>query len=478
MSISTLSLIIRKTRKDLFRERLSRVIVIVVLLFSIASIVVAFSKYSDSRASVEEYRQETRKNWESRPDKHPHRMAHYGYLVFRLAHPLQIFDVGLDDFLGNVIFLEAHKQNTANLSEAGSSGTLVRFGSFTSAFILQTIVPLILLFLGFGLVAREREDATLKLLNVQGLSSRTILWGKVIGLWQFSLLFLLPLFPVVFVATTLLNVVGWSDVLIRLLLLLPAYMAFYFFVSSITVVISAISRNATMALVSLIGCWLLLILFLPKIIQFAAQNIYPTPSRVAFETEVERDVLKVGDSHNPDDPHFKHIKDSLLAKYHVKTTDELPINYGGIIMKEGERISAAIYADHLRSLHEQYNRQQRLTDLFGFINPAISIRSLSMSASGTDYQAYAEFQLQAERYRYKLAQHMNNLQIEHISNVKGKEPAIISKSNWQEFPDFHYSFVPLKYSIAQQCVSILALALWLIVSCALVEFTAKKLQLI
>jgi ABC-2 type transport system permease protein len=68
-------------------------------------------------------------------------MAHYGYLVFRIGHPLNIFDNGLDDYLGNVIFLEAHKQNTANLSEAGSSGTLLRFGLSAVLLFCRVLFP-------------------------------------------------------------------------------------------------------------------------------------------------------------------------------------------------------------------------------------------------------------------------------------------------------------------------------------------------
>ena len=147
---SNLQLVINKTRKELLLERRNKLLVASIILFSLLSIGVSFFNYSDTYHQVLEYRKETRKNWENRPDKHPHRMAHYGYLVFRSSHPLQIFDSGLDYYFGNMIFLEAHKQNTANLSEAGSSGVLVRFGSFSSAFILQAIVPLILVFLGFG----------------------------------------------------------------------------------------------------------------------------------------------------------------------------------------------------------------------------------------------------------------------------------------------------------------------------------------
>ncbi|WET50870.1 DUF3526 domain-containing protein [Chryseobacterium indologenes] len=481
MPLSNLKLIVRKTRQDLFKSKQNLLIAVTVLLFCFLSIGIGFTKYSETYSKVKEYRKETRENWEHRPDKHPHRMAHYGYLVFRIGHPLSIFDNGLDDYLGNVIFLEAHKQNTANLSEAGSSGVLVRFGAFSAAFILQVIVPLIILFLGFGLIAREREDATLKLLTVQGASPRAILWGKTLGLWQFSLLFMIPLFPIILGIVLMTESSNFTDVVSRILVLFPAYMIFYFFFSTLTVLISAKSKSSSSALISLIGSWLILVIFLPKGIQFAAQNLYPTPSRIAFETKVEEDIMKVGDSHNPEDPHFKHIKDSLLAKFHVKTTDELPINYGGIVMKEGERISAKLYTDHLKKLQDQYNQQQKLNEIFGFINPVMAIKNLSMTASGTDYFAYRQFQNQAEEYRYKLAQRMNDLQIEHISNLKpgkGEKPAMVSKENWQKFPDFQYEFTSIKESVSNQNLPLATIIFWLFACVIMVELSAKKLKLI
>lgn len=481
MAFSHLKLIVRKTRQDLFKGRQNLLIVVTVLLFCFLSIGIGFTKYGENYSKVKEYRKETRENWEHRPDKHPHRMAHYGYLVFRIGHPLSIFDNGLDDYLGNVIFLEAHKQNTANLSEAGSSGILVRFGAFSSAFILQAIVPLIILFLGFGLIVREREDATLKILTVQGASPKAIFWGKILGLWQFSLVFLIPVIPVVLLMGIWTEDSDFSDILSRTGVIFPAYMIYYFFFSTLTVLISAQSKASSSALISLIGSWLVLVIFLPKGIQFAAQNLYPTPSRIAFETQVEEDVLKIGDSHNSDDPHFKHIKDSLLVKYNVKTTDELPVNYGGIVMKEGERISTKLYVDHLKKLQNQYQQQQKLNEIFGFINPVMAIKNLSMTASGTDYFAYRQFQNQAESYRYKLAQQMNDLQIEHISNIKPKEgekPASVGHENWQKFPDFQYEFTSLKESLSHQFLSLAAIIFWLLACVLMIELSAKNLKLI
>ncbi|MCJ8152700.1 DUF3526 domain-containing protein [Chryseobacterium sp. SSA4.19] len=481
MTISILRLIITKTRRDLLKERQNLLIAVIVLLFCMLSMGVGYIKYEETGTRIQKYRKEVREHWEDRPAKHPHRMAHYGYLVFRTGHPLSIFDNGLDDYLGNVIFLEAHKQNTANLSEAGSSGILVRFGAFTSAFILQCIVPLIILFLGFGLISREREDATLKILSTQGASGRDIVWGKILGLWQFSLLFLLPVLPVIFLVTLMSGATSWEDIGIRLLMLMPAYMVYYFFMSSLTVLLSAYSKSSSLALVNLIGCWLLLVIFIPKGVQFAAQNLYPSPSRIAFEMALEQDIMKAGDSHNPDDPHFKKIKDSLLTRYKVDKTDDLPFNYSGLVMKEGEKISSKIYIRHQEKLQETYHRQQQFTDFSAFLDPVIAIKNFSMTAAGTDFYAYSRFQEQAEEYRYQMAQRLNDLQIGQISNIKpekGGPPAIVKSENWKKFPDFNYRYTPVSESIREQWMPAASLLFWLLISVCVIETGGRNLKLI
>lgn len=481
MKKSTLQLIIRKTRQDLMKGKQNLLICMTVLLFCLLSIGAGFTKYTETNAQVKEYRKQVREQWEHRPAKHPHRMAHYGYLVFRMAHPLSIFDNGMDDYLGNVIFLEAHKQNSANLSEAGSSGILVRFGTFSSAFILQCIVPLIILFSGFGLIAQERENATLKILITQGASGTTIVRGKILGLWQFSLLFLLPVLPVVLVTAMMSGISGWDDLTVRLLVILLGYMIYYFFISTLTVLVSAVSRSSSLALVCLIGSWLLLVIFFPKGIQFAAQNLYPVPSRIAFETVLEKDILKAGDSHNPDDPHFNKIKDSLLVRYNVKSTNELPFNYSGFVMKEGERISSQIYIRHQKELEETFASQQRFSELSAFIDPLMAVKNVSMTASGTDYFSYTRFQKQAEEYRYRLAQKMNDLQIEKISNIKpekGGPAAIVDAGNWKKFPDFSYRYVSFRESFAGQWIPAAALVFWLALCLIMIEIAGRNLKLI
>ncbi|WP_260446702.1 DUF3526 domain-containing protein, partial [Elizabethkingia anophelis] len=53
-----------------------------------------------------------------------------------------------------------------------------------------------------------------------------------------------------------------------------------------------------------------------------------------------------------------------------------------------------------------------------FINPFLAIRNLSMALTGSDFNSYTSYQEQVENYRYQLAQLMNKLQMENISNKK------------------------------------------------------------
>ncbi|NJL77177.1 MAG: hypothetical protein HC892_21340 [Saprospiraceae bacterium] len=53
---------------------------------------------------AQHYSQEVRERWEASPDKHPHRMAHYGYVAFREKYPLSFFDFGMDAYTGKSVF--------------------------------------------------------------------------------------------------------------------------------------------------------------------------------------------------------------------------------------------------------------------------------------------------------------------------------------------------------------------------------------
>lgn len=454
-------------------------ILLVLLIYAAWSGAAVFQQQTESRV---QYQQQVRDNWEKMPDKHPHRMAHYGYIVFRTRHLLSFFDFGMESYTGNAVFLEAHRQNSVNFAEAGFSTGMLRFGEISMAMILQLLVPLIIFFLGFNTIAADRENGTLKMLLSQGVSWKEIIAGKAMGLMGIALSLLLLVVIVLFAGCLII----WpnqftADNLLRVGWLFLSYTLYFGIVCMITVVISAVSKTARLALVTLIGIWLLCAVILPRATQAMGNFLHASPSRIEFQTAIEKDLIRKGDSHDPNDPYYKALKDSLLKTYKVDSIQQLPFNYSGFQMKEGERISAAIYNQHLSGLLRTYQQQNNVSRLSAFINPFAALRNISMTVCGTDFNAYTRFQEQAEDYRYRLAQHMNDLQIKFISNRKQGDhdkPYSINKAHWKAFPDFDYKAISAGQAIKDEMLSVAALLFWAVLLVIIINILSKKIKAI
>lgn len=464
--------------KVIIRSRALAAVYLVWLLLVLYAAVTGYQTYTAQNTMRQQFQQQARQSWEANPDKHPHRMAHFGTFAFRQKHPLSMFDYGIESYTGNAVFLEAHKQNTVNFSEAGFSTGLLRFGEISLSMLIQIVLPLILFFLGFNAVAQQRENGTLKILLSQGAGFRSIIWGNSLGLFALSIIFLVPVLLAVAMQLVLqASLPSDGFVFLRSVSLLLGCLAFLWLVGTVAVCISAGSSNSRAALLKLLGIWLMMAVVLPKTLQAIGSALHPAPSKIEFDAAVEKDILKIGDSHNPNDTHFKRLKDSVLKANKVDSVQQLSFNYAGFQMQEGERMSAEVYNSHLQALYNLYERQNDVSNYSAFINPVIGIKNISMALSGTDFKAYRKFQDDAEAYRYKLAQTMNELQIKHISNTgpaKDEQPHSIGKAHWMEFADFRHAFQPIPTVIQQEQLTIAAMLAWFILSFVLIYFTAGK----
>lgn len=458
-------LIAKQFWKDAFRSKVMSIALGLMALLLAFSAYTGYQNYHEQNFTRDAIQDNVQESWESNPDKHPHRMAHYGSFALRLKHVLSVFDMGMENFVGNAVFLEAHKQNTVNFSEASMSTGLLRFGEVSLAMLLKVIVPLLIFYLGFATIARERENGTLKLLIGQGIRRKEIVFGKWLGLWSLSLVFLGAVFVLLlFFVLTEDHDTLHAESVARYMVLLVSYLLFFAILSAITILVSAFSKTAKGALVKLLGIWLLFVIIVPKSLQAVGYYVYPTPSKIEMETAVEHDLKKLGDSHDPDDPHFRALKDSVLMANNVTDVNDLPFNYGGFVMAQGERLSSQVYLKHQEDLYAVYGKQNNLERLSAFVNPYSAIKNLSMAFSGTDFQSFLHFKDKAETYRYHLAQEMNRLQMELIPN-KGKEgPDRISSDYWKEFPPFEYHFLSIGQVFQNEMISIIALLLWTVLS--------------
>ena len=481
-SLCTELLIAKHLKNSIFKNTAVFIITLFIGLILLYAASSGWENYITQNRTSEKYQHESREDWLKNPDKNPHRMAHYGNFAFRKSTPLSVFEFGMEPFFGNAIFLEAHKQNTANFSEAGFSNSMLRFGEISIAMVLQILLPLLIFFLGFNAVATERENGTLKLLLSQGISWKQLLTGKILGIVSAIMMLFIPILLVlVFIWLLLQNFTISADETIKMCLFILFHFIYLIFFCVIAVLISASSKTSKKALISLIGIWLVFTIILPRTTQAIGAYIHEAPSKIQFQSDIEKDILKQGDSHNPNDLHYKAIKDSLLSAYKVDSVQKLPFNYSGFIMTEGEKISFKIYNEHLEKLLKVYEKQNSFSKAVSFINPYIAIRNLSMGLSNTDYDSYIDFQKQAEGYRYNMAQKMNALQVKYISNVKpgpNDKPLTIGKEHWADIAEFRYEPKGITDVLKSEIVSVISIILWIIMLFVFIRIAAKNLKAI
>ena len=419
-----------------------------------------------SQALVEE-------QWNAQPDRHPHRVAHFGHFAFRPPSVLSYFDVGVNNWVGHSVFLEAHKQNSANFANDSHGSTLLRFSELSIANILLLIWPLLLIAMAFSTISGERENGTLKQLMSIGVKFNTLILGKGLAYWLLSLSFLLP----IFIATVLLalssDLVFNSDTIIRIALLFLSFSVYCLFWIVLILLFSHLTKSPKTSLSALITLWFVLTILTPRALADIAQHLYPHKNSNDLALAVKLDVRKVGDSHKPDDPHFNAFKEKILAEYKVADIADLPINYRGLVMQEGERITAEIYQRHRDKQLQQFSAQQQFIKLFYWLNPYLAARDLSMALSASDQRHFSDFEQQAEQHRYDRTQKLNDLHINEVDYHDDRSQSV-NADFWKKFPAFHYQRPALSWSLQGTLLTMITPILSLIIF--LFFFTRKKWQ--
>lgn len=460
--------------------RRNRVAVIAFVLLVLLTVVAAVTSWSHQRGVAElraRHQVAAEQAFDAQPDRHPHRVVHYGHFIFRPLGPLAAFDPGVDAFTGNSLFLEGHRQNTANFGDVRQSSLLVRFGQLTPAFVLQAVAPLLLIFLGYGVIARERERGTLRPLMLQGASRGQIVAGK---LGALALVALLAGFPAMIGFALIAGQPGASVMPMAVIALgYAAYLALW---SVVIVLASALARRSRDALLALLALWAVVVVLLPRVAPDVAGAAYPLANRLQTDVAIARDLRAMGDSHDPNDPYFENFKQSVLDRYGVDRVEDLPVNYKGLLGMEGERMTSELFDRYAAESFAAQAKQNALVSAAGILSPAIALRDLSMAAAGTDFAGHRRFLEQAEAYRYDLVQRLNRLQAEAVSYADdtAEDPDAdrrkrVAEDHWDAMPDFRFR-QPESSALAAAALPGLAVVLgWLAIASLLLVVATRRL---
>ncbi len=389
--------IARKEFTEMIRDGRFQLAGAIVFSLLVVALLTGWKRYVDVSRQHAVALQTQRDLWLGQGAKNPHSAAHYGYYAFKPKLALSALDQGLDPYLGISLFLEAHKQNTANYRPVEEATPVQRFGELTAAATLQGLIPLLILALTFNLVASEKDDGTLQMLLSNRVRLRKIVLGKVAA--RALIIFLSAI--VFSLAGFALSGAGIDGVgaIPRLLLWVCAVTAYGAFWFALSVAINALGKSAATNALALAACYLAFVVVIPSLVNLGATTFYPVPSRIEFvnamraETqEANRKGSQLLGKYFEDHPELAKPQDTKSP--FSKTGED---DFAMLSMAKDELVARQM-KPLLERFDAQLNHQHQLVNRFRYVSPAILMQSLLYNITGVGVERYQHFLRQVDEY--------------------------------------------------------------------------------
>ncbi|MCY3595571.1 MAG: DUF3526 domain-containing protein [Bacteroidetes bacterium] len=459
--------------KSQFRSGRVKTLLTCTFFIWVLVLILGYRGYVSNQKQYEDSVTEARLNWENQTEKDPHDAAHDGTYVVRPYYPLVILDKGIHPYSGQVVHLGAHQRRISTAKESKDRSGLFRFGELTINFTLIYIFPLLIIFIGYNVVTTEKESQTIRLLAAQGVSFNHLCVGKWLAVFLQIILAFIPLViaAIVFAIYFDNEGVGWVEWTGLLLIYVLYFMAFV----SIVIFVSAKSKSSATSLVTLITIWILITLIIPKVSTNTSSMLYPFPTLQTFAENITEDKAKGINGHNFWNDAAQDFRQKVLKEYDVSSIEELPVEYSGLLLAEGEKYESEIYTKHFNLLQDQYQKQRNIYRAFGILSPMLPARFSSMALSRSDYGFLWHFEDQAEAYRLEFNTALN---MDIAYNAKGIDDYKAEGTLWSSIPKFQYAWQPSEEIFQKHIPEFVILIAWAIGSFLLMLLSARTINIV
>ena len=415
----------------------------------------------------------------SQPDRHPHRMVHYGHYVFRPPPPLAMIDPGVDAVTGQSMFLEGHRQNSAMFADARTGADLGGFEGLAAALVYQLFVPLLLIAIGHGVFIREREDNTLAPLLAQGVTGIELYAGKWTALAGVALALLLPLAMVSAAA------IARGETLLASFGVIGLYALYLFVWCGLILLVSAMVRSRALSLGVLALFWLASALIVPRIAVESASSAMPAPGKLETDLRMQAELREVGDGHYAGAPQFLELQANLLALYDVERVEDLPVNFRGVVAEVAEADLTEVmnrFADERMDLEA---RQARFAESFGWLSPVVAVSAGSRALAGTDLATHHRFLREAEVVRFDFIQGLNRVHVEQLAysddinrniDTEASNRTRMSAENWNVLDEFSFQPAAADERLARAGAPLAMLLAWFLLVTAGGIHAARRMR--
>jgi ABC-2 type transport system permease protein len=453
--------IARKEFTEMLRDGRFRWAASIVFVLLLASIVMGGRHYRDVKRQHDLAQAETREQWLRQPAKNPHSAAHYGVYAFKPKMLPSAVDRGVDPFVGQSIWLEAHKQNEFRFRPAQDATAVQRFGELTAATVMQLLIPLLIILLSFSAFAGEREQGTLRQLLSLGVKKTDLARGKALGVAGALGALIVPAAVIGVIALAMTSENGsLAASAPRMALMFASYLLYFASFIGLSLAVSARVKSSQMALVVLLAFWIVNGLIATRVVTDIAKRLYPTPSAFAFQQAIDREMQGGPDGHDTADKRAEALKQRVLKQYGADKLETLPVNFAGVSLQEGEEHGNAVFDKNYANLWSRFERQNQLKQIAGLLAPMMAIQSISMGLAGTDFAHHRAFATAAESYRRTLVKKMND---DMTYNAGKQDFSYLAKpALWQTVEDFRYEAPSTGWALRNQTISLAMLALWFV----------------
>ncbi|MGH8650766.1 MAG: DUF3526 domain-containing protein [Gammaproteobacteria bacterium] len=407
-----------------------------------------------------------RARWLGQGENNPHGAAHYGIYVFKPQTSLMAFDPGIETFVGASVWLEAHKQNEFVYRPAQDAAPVQRFVQLSPAAAVQILGPLLIILLGFGALAGEREQGTLRQILSQGADGPRLLTGKALALAAVLLAILAPAAGAALMSGL---TFGLTFSGLRLLLMVLAYALYLGAFLFLTLAVSAWTASARSALVILLAFWAVNCFLAPRAVAELAETVHPLPSSVEWKNAMQTEMAP-GHAVEVEE----RLKAELLQRYGVRKEEDLPVNWRGILLQQGEEANYPIFDKHYNRLFEGIRGQDGMYQWGAMSAPLLALQSLSMGLAGSDSEHHRRFVVAAEEHRRVIQKTVNDELSLHPEKDWGDYQA--GPDLWARVPAFHYEPPPLSSLLWHYVPAAFLLSAWFLVAAWLALRAGRDLR--
>ncbi len=458
LTVSPAWTVARKEWTELARDSRWRALIAVTLAMMVVSLALGLLHLGRLEREHQAATTGDRWVWTAQGPKNPHSAAHFGQYAFKPVGPLAVADPGTDEFAGSSVYLEAHRQNEAQFRSARDGTLGSRMGRLSLAFVLQAVLPLMAILLGFAAFAGERDAGTLALQLSLGVRPADLLLGKALasGAVILGLLLLATVGVGAGLAVRGPRAVEAGEVA-RLLGAFAGYAIYLVGFLALSFAVSARASSPRAALVALLGFWIVNVFVAPRVAIDVVRRVEPLPTAQEFRSAIA-ESRKAQFGHDESHPAFLAFRERVLKHYGVSRVADLPVSFRGLTLREDDEVGYRTFDEHYGRLNERLRTQDRLRAAAGVVFPSLALQPISMAMAGTDNLHHDDFIRAAERHRRRIQTAASQ---DLIDNARNDDPNYKAAPElWERVPSFHYERPSAWSAWRSQGANFLSLSIW------------------